>query len=103
MCEHCEVASTLGSRTKGLLGRSGLDPGHGLLITRTGSIHTVFMRFAIDAVYLDKQMTVRKIVRGIRPFRLSWSPGAKYVLELAAGEAERVGIRGASRLSWREP
>ena len=41
---------------RGLLGRDGLEPGDGLLITKTGSIHMFFMRFAIDAVFLDKEL-----------------------------------------------
>jgi uncharacterized protein len=102
VCERCEVARTLGARTKGLLGRDHLAQGEGLLIERTGSVHTAFMRFPIDAVFLDRQMRVKKIVPAIPPFRVAWAPGAKLVLELAAGEAARVGIEVGSRLSWHE-
>jgi uncharacterized membrane protein (UPF0127 family) len=102
VCERVEVASSLGSRTKGLLGRDHLDPGEGLLIERTSSIHTWFMRFPMDAVYLDKNMKVKKVVPAIKPFRLSWAPGARFVLELAGGESERVGLVEGLRLSWAE-
>ena len=91
------------ARSKGLLGRSGLAPGEGLLITKTSSIHTFFMRFAMDAVYLDKSLRVRAVVPAIAPYRISWRLGAKSVLELAAGEAARVGIREGSQLSWHDP
>jgi len=102
VCERVEVASTLGARTKGLLGRDGLAPGEGLLIEKTGSIHTAFMRFPMDAVFLDKQMRVRRIAPDIRPFRIAWARGARRVLELAAGEAARVGLEEGSRLTWRD-
>ena len=102
VCARCELASTLRARTRGLLGRRGLDPGHGLLITRTSSIHTFFMRFPIDAVFLSRRMTVRSIARGVKPFRvvIRLRPGS--VLELAAGESERVGIAVGSALAWQD-
>ncbi len=103
MCERCEVATSLRARSKGLLGRAGLPAGEGLLITKTSSIHTFFMRFPMDAVYLDKKLRVRGVVPAIRPYRISWKLGAKSVLELAAGEAARVGIREGSQLSWHDP
>jgi uncharacterized membrane protein (UPF0127 family) len=60
------------------------------------------MRFPIDAVFLDKQGTVRKIVPGLRPYRVAWVRGAKAVVELASGEAARAGIEEGSRLSWHD-
>jgi uncharacterized membrane protein (UPF0127 family) len=100
--ERCEVAASMRSRIRGLLGRNGLAQGTGLLITRTGSIHTFFMRFPIDAVFLDKRMTVRRITRELHPWRAAWSPGSRSVLELAAGEAARVGLTEGSRLAWHD-
>ena len=87
---------------RGLLGRKGLEPGTGLLIAKSGSIHTFFMRFPIDAVFLDKEMAVRRVVPGLRPFRIAWSFGSRSVLELAAGEAARVGIVVGTRLAWHD-
>jgi uncharacterized membrane protein (UPF0127 family) len=103
VCERVEVASSLGARTKGLLGRDHLDSGEGLLIERTSSIHTWFMRFPMDAVYLDKNMKVKRVVPAIKPFRFSWAPGARLVLELAGGEAERAGIEPGAQLGWGHP
>jgi uncharacterized protein len=103
VCERCEVARSFAARSKGLLGRAGLGRGEGLLIAKTSSIHTFFMRFPMDAVFLDKQLRVRAVVPAIRPFRVSWRPGARSVLELAAGEAARAGIQEGSRLAWRQP
>jgi uncharacterized membrane protein (UPF0127 family) len=100
--ERCEVARTMAARNKGLLGRKGLPQGEGLMIPKTGSIHTFFMAFPIDAVFLDKRMTVRRIARDLRPFRLAFGRNARSVLELAAGEAARVGLAEGSRLSWHD-
>lgn len=88
-----EIAVSVRDKTRGLLGRRSLDKGKGLLIRGCSSIHTMFMRFPIDVVYLNKDMTVRKIRGGMRPFRISLCFGADSVLELAAGEARRYGIK----------
>ena len=83
-----EVAETFLERTKGLIGRTGLASGKGMLITKCNCIHTFFMHFPIDATFLDKTGKVVKIVKGIRPWR-PWVWGgwqAKSVLETAASE-----------------
>jgi uncharacterized protein len=103
VCERCEVADSLVSRTRGLLGRKSLDPGVGLLITRTSSIHTFFMGFPIDAVFLDRDLRVRSVVADVRPFRMVLRRGSRSVLELASGEAGRVGIVEGIRLGWHHP
>ena len=64
-----EVAETFAERARGLIGRKSLAPGTGLLITRCNCIHTFFMRFAIDATFLDRRGEVVKVVRNIRPWR----------------------------------
>ena len=81
-----EVAETFAARAKGLIGRKSLAPGTGMLITKCNCIHTFFMRFPIDATFLDRDGKVVKVVRNIRPWRL-WVWGgwrAKSVLETAA-------------------
>ncbi len=85
---------------RGLLGRKGLEPGSGLMITRTSSIHTFFMAFSIDAVFLDRDLRVRSVAPDIKPFRVVWRPGSKTVLELASGESLRVALKKGSRLAW---
>ena len=81
-----EVAETLAERLRGLIGRDGLAPGTGMLITRCNCIHTCFMRFPIDATFIDKRGEVVKTVRNIRPWRLFVWGGfrAVSVLETAA-------------------
>ena len=64
-----EVARSLAARMKGLIGRRGLPPGRGLLILRCNAIHTLFMRFPIDAVFYDRHGRAVKTVRNIRPWR----------------------------------
>lgn len=87
------VASSAVERLVGLLGRRSLDEGECVLLSPCSSVHTIGMRFAIDVVYLDRDGMVLKVVRDLLPWR--WSLGgrrARMVLELAAGEAKRLGI-----------
>lgn len=80
---RAEVAESFLARARGLIGRKGLEPGEGMLITRCNCIHTWFMRFPIDATFLDRNGGIVKVVRGIRPWRLFVWGGwrAKCVLE----------------------
>jgi uncharacterized protein len=93
VCERCLLAETPLARLRGLLGRSSLASGEGLLLRPAGSIHTAFMRFAIDAVFLDRADRVVKVAEALRPWRAAACRGARSVLELPAGEAARRGIR----------
>jgi uncharacterized membrane protein (UPF0127 family) len=99
VCPRCTVARRPVARMRGLLGRSSLPTGEGLLIESTGSIHTFFMQFPIDAVFLDSDWRVRKVVSDLKPGRTAGAKGARAVLELAAGEAERVGVKPGDRLA----
>src|ERR671936_62298 len=98
VCARCVVADRPWSRTRGLLGRTGLEPGEGLLLRPASSIHMFFMRFAIDAVFLDRELVVRKVVPDLKPWRVAFRAGAKAVLELPAGEAARRELRAGDRL-----
>ncbi|MFH1024044.1 MAG: DUF192 domain-containing protein [Planctomycetota bacterium] len=94
VAECVDVADTGFRRMKGLLGRKELPRGHGLLITPCGSIHTAFMRFPIDVIFLDRDGTVLKIRERLPPWRFAACPGARATLELAGGtlaDAARVG------------
>jgi len=98
-CERCVVADTAPSRMRGLLGRRDLEAGEGLLIRPTNSVHMFFMRFAIDVVFLDRELVVRKVVEALRPWRLAGCRGARAALELPAGTAGRRGITVGERLT----
>lgn len=83
-----EIADCFIKRFLGLMGRARLDGG--LFLAPCNSIHMCFMRFAIDAVYVDKDYRIKKIVRGLRPWiGLSMCLGAFGVLELPAGDADK--------------
>ena len=88
--ERCVIADRWWLRLRGLLGRSSLDPGEGILLRPAGSIHMMFMRFAIDAVFCDRELVVVDVVRGLRPWRAAGRRGAKAVIELRAGAAADV-------------
>jgi len=98
VCERCKVADNALSRMRGLLGRSSLGVGEGLLIRPASSIHMFFMRFPIDAVFLDRTLRIVGIAESLRPWRVAGRRGAKAVLELPAGEAARRGLRPGQRL-----
>jgi uncharacterized membrane protein (UPF0127 family) len=93
VCERCLLAETPLARLRGLLGRTGLSSGEGLLLRPAGSIHTAFMRFTIDAVFLDAADCVVKVASALRPWRTAACRGARSVLELPEGEASRRGLR----------
>jgi uncharacterized membrane protein (UPF0127 family) len=98
--EEIDVADTSAKRTKGLLEHSGLEPGRGLWIVPCEGIHTFFMKFAIDVVYIDRKRRVRKVVRGLAPWRASLCITAHSVLELPVGVIEASGTRRGDQLEW---
>jgi uncharacterized protein len=80
-----EVANSGSRRSKGLLGRARLAPGEGLWILPCEAVHTFFMQFPIDLVYLDRKNRIRKIRNAVPPWRLSACLSAHSVLELVPG------------------
>jgi len=102
MCERCVVAHRTLSRMRGLLGKRALESGEGLLIRPAPSIHTFFMRFPIDAVFLSRDGEVLKIAENVAPWRARSCRRAFAVLELAAGEATRRGLAVGNRLETAE-
>lgn len=101
VCERCEIADSVLARLRGLLGRRELPPGEGMLLRPSGSIHTCFMRFPLDAVFLDAELRVLRVRSELRPWRAAGARGARAVLELGAGEAARRGIAVGERLALR--
>jgi len=94
----CELANRPWTRLRGLLGRRGLSPGHGMLFSRTHAVHTAFMRFPIDVVFLDSELEVTHVAADVAPWRTARGKGASWTLELAAGEAARVGLEPGRRV-----
>jgi uncharacterized membrane protein (UPF0127 family) len=98
VCERCVYARSVWLRMKGLLGRRELPAGEGVLLEPASSIHMLFMRFPIDAVFLDRELRVKKVVEHLRPWRFAASLGSRSVLEITAGEAVRHGLEAGQRL-----
>jgi uncharacterized membrane protein (UPF0127 family) len=87
---------------QGLLGRRSLDEGEGLAF-REKSIHMLFMRMPIDAVFCDSELRVVKVAANLRPWRFAASKRARYVLEIAAGDAERLDLTPGTALRAEPP
>jgi uncharacterized membrane protein (UPF0127 family)/CheY-like chemotaxis protein len=101
LCERGVLADRPLRRMRGLLGRRALPSGEGLLLRPAPAIHTAFMRFDIDAVFLDSDLRVVRVVEGLRPWRAAGQRGAKAVLELAAGECARRRLALGDQLALR--
>jgi uncharacterized membrane protein (UPF0127 family) len=94
-----EVTETAWEATVGLLGREVLEKDQGLLIERCRCVHTWFMRFAIDLVYLTRDGEVCKVVTALPPWRFSACRKAASVLELPSGQAAALGLTTGKRIA----
>lgn len=101
VCERCVVADSTVSRMRGLLGRNGLSGEEGMLLRPAGSVHTFFMRFPIDVVFLDRDLHVLRVVADVAPWRTVIQRRARAVLELRAGEAAERGLAAGAALTLR--
>lgn len=98
--ESIQVADSGATRRTGLLKHDRLDPGEGLWIVPCEAVHTFFMKFPIDLVYVDKRRKVRKVRNAVPPWRFSGCLVAHSVLELPAGTAERTGTQVGDELAF---
>lgn len=98
VASELELASDSKSRNRGLLGRSGIAAGSVMIIAPCNAIHTFFMRFTIDLVFVDRQGIVLKLYRSVRPWRIRVAIEAFAALEMAAGSLDRVEILKGDRL-----
>ena len=99
VCDRTEVADTLWRRMRGLLGRASLSAGSGMLFRGESSIHSAFMRFEFDAVFMDRELRVVGLAERIPPWRARAAKGARNILELAAGEISRTGVAIGDQLA----
>jgi hypothetical protein len=100
LADRCEVARTFWTRFLGLMGRATLEPGQGLLIFPESSIHMFFMRFPIDALFLDREdrvVAVHEAMPPNRSFASKW--GARAVLELPAHVVAQSGTQVGDQLT----
>lgn len=94
LSDRTRVANTMVTRLVGLLSTKSLGEGEGLWIEPCNSIHTWFMKFTIDAVFLDKQGSVVKLAPRMKPWKLtSIARKARGVLELPEGVIEKSGTQ----------
>jgi uncharacterized membrane protein (UPF0127 family) len=96
VCRRCTVADRPFARMRGLLGRRMLDPEEGILLRPASSIHTWFMHFPIDAVFLDADLTVMATRHDLSPWSTARARGARAVLELSSGATD---LRPGERLT----
>ena len=100
VCESVHVADSTLRRMRGLLGRRTLARGEGIVLRPAWSIHTAFMHFSIDVVFLDAEQVVMRVEHALRPFKTASCRGAREIVELAAGECERRGLVVGDRIAW---
>ena len=84
LASRLEIAADSASRKKGLLGRDRLEPGTGLVIAPCGGVHTFFMRFPIDILFVARDGRVVKVCHAVKPWRVTLAPSAFCVIELPA-------------------
>jgi uncharacterized protein len=99
LADDAEAADSFVKRFKGLMGVTDFPMGRGLHIVPCTSIHTFFMKIAIDALFLDREGVVVDVYHALRPWHMSrFHPFARSVLELPAGTALSSGTRAGDRL-----
>ena len=99
LASRIQVANNPWSRFWGLMPRTNLEPGEGLWIVPCDSVHSCFMRFPFDAIFLSKEGEVLKVIPAMKPWRCSpLVKGARQVLELPSGFANEQGIDMNDRL-----
>jgi hypothetical protein len=106
LLDRVESAVTVSQRFRGLMLRKILPEGHGLFIPGCNSVHTCFMRFPIDLVYMSADNRVVKIVSYLKPWRVSACGRARSVLEMPAGWAKQEDLKEGDVLLFdfaREP
>ena len=98
LADRVELAVTRNDRRKGLLGRDVFETSSALIIAPCFSIHTMFMRFDIDAVFVDDDGRAVKVVQGMGPWRIAVQPFAHAVVELPAGSLRARPVDVGDRL-----
>jgi uncharacterized membrane protein (UPF0127 family)/CheY-like chemotaxis protein len=100
LCERCVLADTVWRRTRGLIGRGELDPGDGIVLRPSWSIHTFFLRSPIDVVFVDVDQVIVRVVPRLGAWKWATCRHARDVVELRAGTCERLHVQVGQRLAW---
>ena len=98
VASEVEVAGTRAARRRGLLGRDAIGAASALVLAPCWAVHTAFMRFAIDVIFVSQEGRVVRVVTGIAPWRIVVAPGAYAAIELAAGAAGSRTVEVGDRL-----
>ncbi len=77
-----------------------LPRGRGMLMRPTWFVHTAFIRFPVDVIFLDRDLTVLAVTEHMQPWRTAGHLRAHSVLKLAAGESAALALRVGDRLAW---
>lgn len=99
LAENLILANTALTRLRGLLGRASLAPQEALWLRPCNSVHTWWMRFAIDVIFLDRELRIVRLIENLRPFRLtrpSWQ--AASVVEMTAHSITRLNLQVGEQL-----
>src|SRR5262249_11912342 len=86
LCDRCVLADRLRRRIRGLIGHGELEQGEGIVLRPSWSVHTFFLRYPIDIVFVDADQVVLRVVPNLRPWKWATCRGARDVVELRAGE-----------------
>lgn len=104
LATDCEIADSYLARLQGLMGRESLAQGSGLFIVPCSSVHTFFMRFPIDVIFVDRQQRVvgmRAAMTPNRPYAGAWKAHA--VVELPAGTIAASATEVGDQLTFDPP
>ncbi len=93
LATYLEIASDSASRRRGLLGRDRLEAGHALVIAPCGGVHTFFMKFTIDVLFVKKDGRVVSVAHNLRPWRIALAVTAYAAIEFPAGTLGRADTR----------
>ncbi len=100
--DHAELAQYPWERMQGLLGRARISENEAMILPKTGSIHTFFMRFAIDVAFLDRHKRIVKLVTNLKPGNLSAGLKACYAVEMKEGLAQKIPLYPGQQFFWDE-
>lgn len=98
IASEVEQAINFKQRAIGLLGKSSLPKNHALWIHRCRDIHTFFMKFPIDVIFVDSELKVTRVTNEIKPWRLAFHWKASSVFEMNAGEASQDKVEVGDQL-----
>lgn len=99
LSNRLEIADSLYTRMKGLLGRKSLENDEMIWIHRCNSIHTFFMNFPIDCIFLDKDLRIKKVFSDVNPWRITLPVlSASSVIELSGGQARILNLKAGDQL-----